>query len=52
MAVVSIFKVTGPGDPDEVFKIQDEKVAPAARDYAQANGASPTSRPRPTTGCS
>jgi hypothetical protein len=38
MAVVSIFKVTGPGDPDEVFKIQDEKVAPAAREYAQANG--------------
>jgi hypothetical protein len=36
MAVMSIFKVSG--DPDELFKLSEEKVAPAAREYAAANG--------------
>ena len=36
MAVLSIFKIQG--DPDELFAIQEEKIAPAAREYAAANG--------------
>ena len=36
MAVLSIFKILG--DPDELLAIEDEKVAPAAREYAAANG--------------
>jgi hypothetical protein len=36
MAVLSIFKILG--DPDELFAMQQEKIAPAAREYAANNG--------------
>jgi hypothetical protein len=36
MSVVSLFKI--PGDPDQLFEIQQEKIADAAREHAVANG--------------